>query len=138
MAASVTGSLQWGQTEDSHWIVKASWFGSLLLSLFSVITALHLSILMGTVEIPRDGIKGLVSRAANSTGETPNKMGVFLLQSPILLLSYSIMSYIAGLTIMVVGKLWQGSSGDDQKIAAFFIQTAPPEKLLDGLDRIVL
>lgn len=49
-------------------------------------------------------------------------MGLFVLQVPMMLLSYSIISYIVGLVVLVMEPLWRQAwgAGDQGKVAVFF------------------
>jgi len=54
--------------------------------------------------------------------DKPSFMGLFVLQVPMMLLSYSIISYIVGLIVMVMAPLWRQAWGDGEqgKVAVFF------------------
>jgi hypothetical protein len=120
IASVVTGSLQWSSVEDGHWVVSGSWVGSLTLSLFCVVIAFHLSILMSTAEIHEDGKVKLMHALRGNRQTSPGKSGVFVLQTPILLLSYSIISYLVGLAVLVIGPLWNHASDRQIKVSRIF------------------
>ncbi|MCJ1250779.1 hypothetical protein MMC30_008007 [Trapelia coarctata] len=121
VASAVTGSIQWQQSSSAHWIVLAAWYGGLLLSLFCIIIAFHLSILIATYTARSDGAQKLLSVVKTKKGNKPSITGLYILQVPMMLLSYSIISYIMGLIIMVMEVLWRDAWSDNSKIALFFV-----------------
>ncbi|KAF2807173.1 uncharacterized protein BDZ99DRAFT_522798 [Mytilinidion resinicola] len=125
VASAVTGSLQWSNATEAHWLVRATWDGSLIFSLFCVIIAFHLSIVINTADIRVGGKKELMESLRGDSQSSSSKFGLFIFQTPILLLSYSIMSYLIGLTLLVVSPLWNHPSVDEMQIASTFIPRPP-------------
>jgi hypothetical protein len=103
-----------------HWLVRATWDGSLIFSLFCVILAFHLSIVMSTADIRHNGKMELMESLRRDSESSPSIIGLFILQAPVLLLSYAIMSYLVGLALMVVSPLWNDPTPDEQKVEAPF------------------
>ncbi|MCJ1449864.1 hypothetical protein MMC28_000192 [Mycoblastus sanguinarius] len=116
VASAVTGSLQWGQLQKAHWLVPAVWYGSLILSLFCVIIALHLNIFMATCETPADSSSVFLKLLKKESSAKPRWSSLFILQAPIMTLSYSIMSYLVGLLLLVIQPLWVEDWGNDGKV----------------------
>lgn len=103
----MVGSIQWPQAAQSHWLVFGAWYGSLTLSLFSVITAFHLIMLLSTYDTRKRGIMLLIDSIKREGTDKLYGSSLFILQIPTVLLSYSIISYIAGLFLMMVQPLWR-------------------------------
>jgi len=127
VASAVTGSIQWNQTAAGHWVVLGAWYGGLLLSLFCIIISFHLSIVFATFGARIDGAYRMLDMVRvvkvenKQTVEKPGFGALWILQVPIMLLSYSIISYIVGLIVLVLVPLFRGLGGDDQNIAIAFI-----------------
>ncbi|KAK6330694.1 hypothetical protein TWF718_002894 [Orbilia javanica] len=141
VGAAITASIQWNQTYDAHWSVLGFWYGALLLSLFSVIISFHMGIYLSSIPLrarsaaSRDEPEEAPDTASPSmTGSNwsyrsamarKTKFGkyasLWILQTPTQMLSYSIISYVLGLSVMVISRLWEGPWGDDSKIALLYI-----------------
>lgn len=113
----VTASIQWTQVSSAHWSVLASWYGALVLSLFSLIIALHLSILFATLEAYLPDIKPSFTHSGLRQPRRP--LMLYALQSHILLLSYGIISYVIGLSVMLLRPLWTLEWGDESRVRVF-------------------
>jgi hypothetical protein len=94
-----------------------------LLSLFCIIISFHLSIVFATFAARTDGayrildmVKVVKVEKDNRTVEKPGFGALWILQVPIMLLSYSIISYIVGLIVLVLVPLFRGLGGDDQNV----------------------
>ncbi|KAI9807524.1 MAG: hypothetical protein M1825_005464 [Sarcosagium campestre] len=116
VGSAVTGSIQWSQLATAHWFVLAVWYGSLVLSLFCVVIAFHLSILIANSDSQLRGPAVFADLLkARSTGRA--RPGVlFILQVPVMLLSYAIISYLVGLGVLVMYPL-RLAWADESKIA---------------------
>lgn len=90
-----------------------AWYGSLTFSLFSVITAFHLSMLLSTYDTRKHGIMLLIDSIKRGDEKEIYGSSLFILQIPNMLLSYSIISYIVGLCLMIVQPLWRSLREDN-------------------------
>ncbi|RDW93471.1 uncharacterized protein DSM5745_00793 [Aspergillus mulundensis] len=121
VASSVSGSLQWAisSSENTFWLVLAFWYGALALTLFCVIGAFYTSILVSSFDLRDDGngdverlllsLRGQARNDEDGGGMNgpPRRRMLFVLQAPIMLLSYSILSYLVGLLLWIVAPLWR-------------------------------
>ncbi|KAK6502588.1 hypothetical protein TWF506_003168 [Arthrobotrys conoides] len=119
VGAAITASIQWNQTYDAHWSVLGFWYGALLLSLFSVVISFHLGIYLNSIPL-RAPDWSYRSAIAGDT-KIGRYASLWVLQTPTQLLSYSIISYILGLSVMILRKLWEGPWSNDSKIALLYI-----------------
>ncbi|RVD90327.1 uncharacterized protein DFL_001299 [Arthrobotrys flagrans] len=119
VGAAITASIQWNQTYDAHWSVLGFWYGALLLSLFSVVICFHLGIYLSSIPLRAPDRSYRFAIAGNTKfGQYAN---LWVLQTPTQLLSYSIISYVLGLSVMIISKLWDGPWSNDSKIALLYI-----------------
>jgi hypothetical protein len=103
----VTGSVQWKSLDTAHWFVYSAWYGTLLLSLVSVMVAFYLSILLSNFGINTAGNTHLLTALQSTQNKKKARWGsLFALQVPIMLLSYSLIAYVVGLTLLVMRPLW--------------------------------
>lgn len=114
VASTVTASIQWDQAAHYHWVIHGFWYGSLVLSLFSVIVAFHLTILLGTYELGRG--HQLVDALKQTVSDKPKFSAMFIFQAPVMLLSYAIISYVVGLSVAVLRPLWTVPWNDEHKV----------------------
>ncbi|KAF3185811.1 hypothetical protein TWF106_000358 [Orbilia oligospora] len=114
VGAAITASIQWNQTYDTHWSVLGFWYGALLLSLLSVTTSFHLGIYLSSIPL-RAPDWSYRSAIAGDT-KLGRYISLWILQASTQLLSYSIISYVLGLSVMIISKLWEGPWGDDSKV----------------------
>ena len=82
------------------------WYGSLLLSLWCVIIAFHLGILFSAYDASSDRAARLLDMIKHRNKLQPRKKSLQVLQMPIALFSWGIISYIIGLAILVLRPLW--------------------------------
>lgn len=114
LAAVVTGSIQWNQVGNANWTVLAFWYGALVFSLFCVIIALHLGILFATLEAKLPEIRPLFIKTGRE--QPARTLTLYALQSHMLLLSYGILSYLIGLSVMLLQPLWTAVWGDESRV----------------------
>lgn len=114
VASTVTASIQWDQAARYHWVIHGFWYGSLVLSLFSVIVAFHLTILLGTYELGRG--HQLIDALKQTVSDKPKFSAMFIFQAPVMLLSYAIISYVVGLSVAVLRPLWTVPWNDEHKV----------------------
>ncbi|KAH0559487.1 hypothetical protein GP486_003995 [Trichoglossum hirsutum] len=114
IASAVTGSIQWSALGAAHWLVSAAWYSTLLFSLVSVIMAFYLSILLTNLSINNDGDSILLKALCRSGRQKKSRWtSLFALQMPIMLLSYALMMYIVGLSLLVIRPLWHEPWGNN-------------------------
>lgn len=115
LAAAVIGAFSWTTIEEAHWLTHGFWHCSLVFSVLGIllsaseITALHL---LGTIDrnckpqeserIARKYFPLLLSPTndANQSYVVRKKM-VFTWQSPLMFMSYSVCTFLSGLTLLV-------------------------------------
>ncbi|KAL8781089.1 MAG: hypothetical protein Q9213_006171 [Squamulea squamosa] len=107
VAGVVGASVAWSQTDEAHWIVLVLWYGSLVMSLYCVIIAFHLGILFSAYDIRPDRAERLLDMLTHARKEEPRWRSQWLLQMPIALFSWSVISYLVGLALLVVRPLWK-------------------------------
>ena len=106
VASVVTQSISWPQTSKAHWMVIVLWFGGLLMSLWCVIIAFHLSILFSAFDVGGDRTGALLNMLKHNGKNTPNGYHLWALQTPIDLFSWAVISYMVGLGVLVARPLW--------------------------------
>ncbi|KAK6342140.1 hypothetical protein TWF730_001618 [Orbilia blumenaviensis] len=113
VGAAITASIQWNQTYDAHWSILGFWYGALLLSLLSVVICFHLGIYLSSIPLRPDWT---YRSAIVGEGTFGRYASLWVLQTPTQLLSYSIISYVLGLSVMIISHLWEGPWGDGSKV----------------------
>ncbi|KAL4911371.1 hypothetical protein BDW74DRAFT_172834 [Aspergillus multicolor] len=113
--------------KETFWLILAFWYGALAFTLFCVIGAFYTSILLSDFDLRDDengdaerlllALRGEVKREHDDSRRNhgsrgranglPRRRMLFLLQAPIMLLSYSILSYLVGLLLWIVAPLWR-------------------------------
>ncbi|KAE9368909.1 hypothetical protein N431DRAFT_428640 [Stipitochalara longipes BDJ] len=121
IASAVTGSIQWSSLSTAHWFVAAAWYSTLLFSLMSVIMAFYLTILLSNFAIKSDGNAILLKALRKTNYQKKSRWAsLFALQMPIMLLSYALIMYIVGLSLMVIRPLWTEPWGNSSFIAILY------------------
>ena len=114
LVASVVGqSLAWPQTNDTHWMVTVLWYGSLFLSLWCVIIAFHLSMLFSAFDVKPERAGALLNMLKRSGKDEPRKHHLWVLQTPIALFSWAVISYMIGLGVLVLRPFWTAAWNKD-------------------------
>ncbi len=73
----------------------------------SVVMAFYLTILLSNFAIKNDGNAILLKSLRKTKYQTESRWAsLFALQMPIMLLSYALIMYIVGLSLMVIRPLW--------------------------------
>lgn len=127
---SVTSCLQWTSIQTSHWSAPALFYCSLLFSLTSVVNgSQQILVLPGEKSTRSQTDIEQEKRAANVVkcrikGHRPdglNNSYVYALQSPIMLLTFSVATFLAGLFSVIFSPLAHSLTWDSQaKIALVF------------------
>jgi hypothetical protein len=102
----------------SHWTVLAFWHGTLT---FAVLIAFYLGIFIDTYETCPEGVSNLLQVMRHEQEHAVNWVYMFLLQSPIMLICYAIVSYVVGLLIFMLQPLWQTEWGNGDKVRKIII-----------------
>jgi hypothetical protein len=115
LAAAVIGAFSWTTIEEAHWLTHGFWHSSLIFSVLGIllaaseITALHL---LGPIDqnCKSDESERVASKyhplILSPTGD-PNRPYVvrrkmlFTWQAPLMFMSYSVCTFLAGLTLLV-------------------------------------
>jgi len=121
LAAAVIGAFSWNTVQTAFWLTHGLWYSSLIFSILGIllsatqIAALHL---LGPLPIPKRNRAFKLNRAKAAiakyspllvsktvSGNVPRKKMLFTWQGPVMLMSYSVCSFLAGLTILVCSPL---------------------------------
>ena len=114
LVASVVGqSLAWPQTNDTHWMVAVLWYGSLFMSLWCVIIAFHLSMLFSAFDVKSDRAGALLDMLKRRGKDEPRKHHLWVLQTPIALFSWAVISYMIGLGVLILRPFWTAAWNRD-------------------------
>lgn len=119
VASAVTASFSWnGFDVNASWFTLGTWYGSIIFSLVSVIVAFHYIILFTNFNIDPEGPRKVL-RAISSDGVRPDFVFLYVLQVPEMLLSFSLISYFMGLSLLVTPPLWEEEWGTGMKVSFF-------------------
>ncbi|KAI9826304.1 MAG: hypothetical protein M1832_000221 [Thelocarpon impressellum] len=121
VASVVTGSIAWTQTASTHWMVLVLWYGALLMSLWCVIIAFHVGILFSAFDIHADRAGALLHMLRRPGEAAPRDHHLWVLQVPITLFSWGVISYIVGLAVLVLRPLWTAAWGRESWVAVFVL-----------------
>ncbi|KAI4094709.1 MAG: hypothetical protein LQ339_007432 [Xanthoria mediterranea] len=121
VAGVVGASVAWSATDDAHWLVLVLWYGSLVMSLYCVIIAFHLGILFNAYDIRPDRAERILDMLKHREKEEPRWRSQWVLNMPIALFSWSVISYLVGLALLVVRPLWRVGWERDGWIATGFL-----------------
>lgn len=125
LAAAVIGSFSWTTIEEAYWLTHGFWHSSLIFAILGIllcaseVTVLHL---LGPVKTSPtfhkkedfEKYKPLLlspSRTPHGPRFVPRKKMVFTWQGPLMFMSYSVCTFLAGLTVLVCTPLIRGGSG---------------------------
>lgn len=142
---SVVSCLQWPSTINAHWFAPTSFYSSILFALLAIVMGSQQLLLLPNETDPYsdDGFDALTAIDTRYTSEEetrktefkylqkvvkrltttkhddrPNPILVFALQTPIMLLTLSVMCFLTGLSTIVFAPLAKkGGWGDEAKIA---------------------
>ncbi|KAI4256444.1 MAG: hypothetical protein L6R42_006220 [Xanthoria sp. 1 TBL-2021] len=121
VAGVVGASVAWSATNEAHWLVLVLWYGSLVMSLYCVIIAFHLGILFSAYDIRPDRADRILDMLKQREKEEPRWRSQWVLNMPIALFSWSVISYLVGLALLVVRPLWKVGWERDSWIATGFL-----------------
>ena len=119
LVAGVVGqSLGWPQASKAHWMVFVLWYGALFMSLWCVILAFHLNILLAAYDVNTDRIGALVNLVKpDEDANKPSPYNLWILQSPVALFSWAVISYMVGLGVLILRPLWTEAWSQDHWVS---------------------
>ncbi|KAL8837079.1 MAG: hypothetical protein Q9176_005948 [Flavoplaca citrina] len=121
VAGVVGASVAWSAADEAHWLVLVLWYGSLVMSLYCVIIAFHLGILFSAFDIRPDRAERILDMLKQRDKDEPRWRSQWVLNMPIALFSWSVISYLVGLALLVVEPLWKVGWEKDGWIAIGFL-----------------
>lgn len=112
LAAAVIGSFSWTTIDRAYWLTPGLWYASLVLSVLGIlISAQQVAVLNFLGPPPSPGKVRQMERcfdrylpvllSKNGTQYYPRQKMVFTWQCPLMFMSYSVCSFLAGITILV-------------------------------------
>ncbi|KPI39938.1 uncharacterized protein AB675_11377 [Cyphellophora attinorum] len=127
---TVASCLTWNSTETSHWTGPALFYASTVFALVAIISGSQQLWILPRVDASpsnsdagkkrREELVSFIARLSNDEGGPKSKY-VFALQTPIMLLTFSVMAFLAGLCAVVYSPLAARLAWDDDaKTAVLF------------------
>ncbi|KAL1872364.1 hypothetical protein Daus18300_004334 [Diaporthe australafricana] len=127
LAAAVIGSFSWPIPDTIHWLGPALWYASLIMSFCAVLLSSSEHFLFAAIRdsTQHPDIRRRLSMIMEISGGRPETCCkppvraqvrwnmVFTWQAPMMLLSYSLIAFVMGLTICVLTPLYDGRDYDD-------------------------
>lgn len=115
--ASIIQCFSWNGIGDTHWLVPASWYLSILFALFAVVLGAQQTVLVG--DRNREHYQGPLQKLCPPDshgfvdGRRPSLTLMLAWQGPIMFLSYSLVWYIIGLSTWIIYPVVQKAQWDD-------------------------
>ncbi|KAH0543152.1 hypothetical protein FGG08_002497 [Glutinoglossum americanum] len=128
MAGVISSSFSWQTVSQAPWSTTASWYGSLALDLAAICMATQQGVALNRLSCYVDGparIRSLLGvPPAVATGTIyPRWSQLYVWQTPIMLLNFSIFFYTMGLAILVFDALIRGDRLDGEVKTAILFGT---------------
>ncbi|KAI3342134.1 hypothetical protein F4824DRAFT_191594 [Ustulina deusta] len=145
LSGAVIGCFSWAAREKEHWLGPASWYCSLILSLFAILLSSAEAFIFSTINSPahsvplrdrmsmicemRGTIRDSVPAGDREKGKLPRPRTerasirwnmVFTWQAPMMLLAYSVIAFLMGVTIYITTPLYTDDTSLGGKSAAIF------------------
>ncbi|KAI1270846.1 hypothetical protein F5Y07DRAFT_384966 [Xylaria sp. FL0933] len=146
LSGAVIGCFSWAAREEEHWLGPASWYCSLILSLFAILLSSTEAFIFSTMKSSahfaplRDRMQMICEMQGSATrdlstvgdrerGKFPVPRSeraqirwnmVFTWQAPIMLLAYSVISFLMGVTIYITTPLYSDDISLGGKSAAIY------------------
>ncbi|KAI0973990.1 hypothetical protein F4678DRAFT_424208 [Xylaria arbuscula] len=146
LSGAVIGCFSWAARDEEHWLGPASWYCSLILSLFAILLSSAEAFIFSTIKSPtypvplRDKmsmiselqggpIRNFTCAGDREKGKLPMPPierahirwnMVFTWQAPIMLLAYSVIAFLMGLTVYITTPLYTDDTSLGGKSAAIF------------------
>ncbi|MCJ1418811.1 hypothetical protein MMC32_005162 [Xylographa parallela] len=122
VGATVTGAVTWDHISGSVPIIPAFWYSSLLLALSSLSLATQQGVTLRRLSSHRDGfrfVRRLLGRPTKQQEELfePRLAQLYVWQTPVMLLNFSIVLAVLGLAVLLVDKArTSGWAGPDMQV----------------------
>lgn len=107
MFTSVIQGLAWPSVSSSHWSGPALWYASIILAISAVVVGAQQSFLLPDLSAEEDTARIKAKIRKSDMAQTPRSLLLFGLQCPLLLLSYSMLCFLGGLSAVVLSPLAQ-------------------------------
>ncbi|KAI0443749.1 hypothetical protein F4803DRAFT_514068 [Xylaria telfairii] len=145
LSGAVIGCFSWAGRDQEHWLGPASWYCSLILSLFAILLSSTEAFIFNTMKssacsLPlRDrmsmicniqgGVANTVATGDRERGKSPMQPTeraiirwnmVFTWQAPMMLLAYSVIAFLMGTTVYIITPLYSDDTSLGGKSAAIF------------------
>ncbi|KAF2450957.1 hypothetical protein P171DRAFT_427223 [Karstenula rhodostoma CBS 690.94] len=126
LAAAVIGAFSWTTVEEAHWLTHGMWHSSLILAVLGILlSASEVTVLyiLGPTEMTVKPYRSkpilqryhplLLSRSNDSTQAfVLRRKMMFTWQGPLMFMSYSVCTFLGGLTVLVCTPLIRYKKGD--------------------------
>lgn len=86
------------------------------MSLICIVTAFHLTLLISLYESDEEALDYLLETLRGSSDVSPRFLSLYILQVPMMLLSYALISYTVGLSILLLSPLWSAQWNNHSKV----------------------
>ncbi|RWA08267.1 hypothetical protein EKO27_g6828 [Xylaria grammica] len=145
LSGAVIGCFSWVTRDKEHWLGPASWYCCLILSLFAILLSSTEAFIFNTIKSPAHSvplrermsmiceIQGTVQNLAPGGDREKGKLPVpraerasirwnmvFTWQAPTMLLAYSVIAFLMGITIYIATPLYTDDTSLGGKAAAIF------------------
>ncbi|KAH7412173.1 hypothetical protein DE146DRAFT_772181 [Phaeosphaeria sp. MPI-PUGE-AT-0046c] len=154
-AAATIGSFSWHAVQDAPWTVFSAWYLSLILAILSLITAGQHAALIHTLPPPSNEDpaarirahavlrfvaviaepqqKGAPKSPSTKKAEdaTASIKMMYIWQNPIMLMAWSVVTFIVGLTLVVTSPLRRDKPGINDRKTAIFVLVSGGVALLN-------
>lgn len=139
LSAAVIGCFSWSAVDDAYWLVAALWYGTLIMSIFAILLASSQAFIFSSLAPPSVGLGSagdytkyldliLVVRDRQyvrrdreqipAHQRLPQAKMLFTWQAPMMLMGYSVIFFVGGLTVYVCTPLFRGTiPSDDTKVS---------------------
>lgn len=101
IAAIVASVFSWPTIISSPWTAKACFYTTLYLSLFAVTCGFQQNITLVRYGKDAEGVAMLQKLLRSTNGKSAGRLHLFVWQIPIMLVNFSIMSFLMGLSILI-------------------------------------
>lgn len=129
--SAVVGCPSWPIAVDSHWTGPALWYASLIFAVCAILTGAQQTLYLGAGGVMSEPTSleiahTKLSLTSRSDHRQPSALVVFAWQVPVMLLCWSILSFLAGLCCVIYSPLshrlrWNS----DSKVCKNILRTIP-------------
>lgn len=112
---SIISCLSWSNLSNTNWSGPAFWYAGIILALISIVLGAQQTMVLPDMQDDIDSIN-IRNRlmAANTPQPRPSRIMLFVWQSPLMCLTYSIICFLAGLSSVVISPLVRQPSWNDE------------------------